>query len=76
MAEYKVNFIWDEEAAVWVATSDDVQGLVLEHGSLDVLMERVKLAAPELIELNNEDYPKQFDLLYSTQRLERVALHV
>ena len=75
MAKYKVNFIWDEEAAVWVATSDDVQGLVLEHGSLDVLMERVKLAAPELIELNNEDSPKQFDLLYSTQRLERVALH-
>jgi len=75
MAEYKVNFMWDEEAAVWVATSDDVKGLVLEHGSLDVLMERVKLAAPELIELNNEDYPKQFNLLYSTQRLEKVALH-
>jgi len=52
MAEYKVNFMWDEEAAVWVATSDDVKGLVLEHSSLDVLMERVKLAAPELIELN------------------------
>ena len=66
MAVYKVNFMWDAEAAVWVATSDDVQGLVLEHGSLDVLMERVKLAAPELIELNNEDYPKQLDLLYNT----------
>jgi len=75
MAEYKVNFMWDEEAAVWVTTRDDVKGLDLEHGSIDVLMERVKLAAPELIELNNEGYPKQFDLLYSTQRLERVALH-
>jgi len=35
-----------------MATSDDVLGLVLEHGSLDVLMARVKLAVPELLELN------------------------
>ena len=50
--EYKVNFSWDEEAGVWIAQSDDIPGLVLESGSLDALMERVRYAAPELIELN------------------------
>jgi len=52
MAEYKVNFFWDEEAAFWVATSEEIPGLVLESGSLDALMERVQHAAPELLALN------------------------
>ena len=41
--EYTINLIWDKEAGVWVATSEDVKGLVLESGSLDALIERVKL---------------------------------
>ena len=48
----KIRFQWDEEAAVWIATSDDVPGLVLESGSFDALVERVKLAVPELLKLN------------------------
>ncbi len=51
--EYKVKFIYDDEAAVWIATSDDIPGLVLESGSLDALMEKVRVAAVELIELNH-----------------------
>lgn len=50
--EYKVNFTWDNEAGVWIAQSDDIPGLVLEGGSLDALIERVRFAAPELIDLN------------------------
>ena len=38
MAEYDIHMIWDPEAAVWIATSDDVPGLVLEGGSLDALI--------------------------------------
>jgi len=53
--EYKVMFVWDEEARIWVATSDDIPGLVLESGSIDALIERVKYAAPELLELNRKD---------------------
>lgn len=34
---YTVNLLWDADASVWVATSDDIKGLVLESGSLDVL---------------------------------------
>lgn len=49
---YKIQFDWDAEAAVWIATSDDVPGLVLESGSIDALVERVRVAVPELLTLN------------------------
>ena len=49
---YIVNLAWDAEASVWVATSDDIPGLVLESGSFDALLERVRFAVPELLELN------------------------
>ena len=48
-----VKLTWDEKAAVWIATSDDVPGLVLESGSFDALLERVRNAIPELLELNS-----------------------
>ena len=51
--EYTVNFDWDNEAKVWIATSNDIIGLILESESVEKLMNRVKLAAPELIELNH-----------------------
>ncbi|WP_082554942.1 DUF1902 domain-containing protein [Devosia sp. Root635] len=43
---------WDNEAGVWVATSDDIPGLVTEAASLDELLERVLAVAPELLEDN------------------------
>ena len=52
--EYVINFVWDEEASVWIATSNDVPGLVLESGSFDALVERVKNAVPELLQLNRK----------------------
>ena len=49
----RINFIWDPDASVWIATSDDVPGLVLESGSFDALIERVRYAVPELLKLNS-----------------------
>ena len=51
---YRVNLMWDAEACVWIATSDDIPGLVLESGSYDALIERVRYAIPELLELNRD----------------------
>ncbi len=34
--------------------SEDIPGLVLESGSIDALIERVRYAVPELIELNRQ----------------------
>lgn len=68
--ENKVNVTWDNEAGVWIAQSDDIPGLVLEGGSLDALIERVRFAAPELIELNKA--PAVNTLLFSVERREMV----
>ena len=50
--DYSVQFTWDTDAQVWIAESDDIPGLVLESGSIDALIERVRYSAPELLRLN------------------------
>lgn len=57
MEELLIKLTWDPEAAVWIAESDDVPGLVLESGSFDALVERVRFAVPELMELNSAAAP-------------------
>jgi hypothetical protein len=47
-----VRATWDGEAAVWVATSDDVIGLVTEADTLELLSTKLKVLIPELLELN------------------------
>lgn len=47
-----VTASWDDEAEVWVATSDDVPGLVTEAATLDALYARVIAVVPELLEDN------------------------
>ena len=71
--EYIVKLIWDSEAAVWVATSDDIPGLVLESGSFDALIERVRFAVPELLELNGTA-PAPVQLRMVSERCERLAM--
>ena len=58
--ECKVSLTWDDEAYVWLASSDDIPGLALESGSLDALMERVKAAIPDLINERNTDITIDF----------------
>jgi hypothetical protein len=41
---------WDAEAKVWVATSDDIAGLVTEAPTLDALVERLTAVASELLD--------------------------
>ena len=53
MTEYPIVLTWDNEADVWVAVNDDIP-IALESGSLDVLIERVRNAVPELLELNGK----------------------
>jgi hypothetical protein len=47
-----VKVIWDDEAQVWITDSVDVPGLFLESESFDELIEKVRIAAPELLSLN------------------------
>lgn len=43
---------WDEEASVWVATSDDVPGLVTEEATMEGLIRKLRIIVPELLEAN------------------------
>ena len=69
---YIVNLTWDNEAEVWVAQSEDIPGLVLESGSFDALIERVRFALPELLELNKAN-PSPV-VTFMSQREERIVL--
>jgi predicted RNase H-like HicB family nuclease len=60
MKEYTVLLTWDDEAYVWLASSEDVPGLALEAESLDVLMERVKYAVPDLLDIKGTDIKISF----------------
>jgi predicted RNase H-like HicB family nuclease len=55
--KYIVSAFWDDEAKVWVATSDDIPGLTTEASTLDALVERVNAVAPELLEDNAQLVP-------------------
>jgi predicted RNase H-like HicB family nuclease len=70
MKEYTVLLTWDDEAQVWYCTSDDIPGLVLESESLDVLVERVRHAAPELLELAMHES----DISYTPFKAERCSM--
>jgi predicted RNase H-like HicB family nuclease len=48
----KVDAFWDSEAGVWVATSEDLPGLVTEASTDHELVEKLRIMIPELIELN------------------------
>ncbi|MEJ0044618.1 MAG: DUF1902 domain-containing protein [Rhizomicrobium sp.] len=50
--EFLVKAIWDAEAGVWVATSDDVPGLVTESKTFESLLKKLRGLVPELLELN------------------------
>ncbi|MCL1924188.1 MAG: DUF1902 domain-containing protein [Defluviitaleaceae bacterium] len=74
METYKINFMWDKEVSVWIATSDDIKGLVLEHSSFDALLERVRVAVPELLEME-KIFPNNLFLDYSISCSERISLN-
>jgi len=45
---------WDNEAHVWLATSADVPGLVVEAETWPAMIEEVRLVLPELLEVSGE----------------------
>lgn len=56
---------WDDEAQVWVATSDDVPGLATEAATLEALSAKLEILVPELLDANSyaADTEVPFELL-------------
>jgi predicted RNase H-like HicB family nuclease len=52
MGRYKIRAEWDAEAEVWVASSDDVPGLATGADTFEELIEKLRVAVPELLEEN------------------------
>ena len=73
MPEYNVKLAWDNESNVWIATSDQIDGLVLECGSIDALIQKVKFAIPELLSLNAE-LAQNFSICFRSEWHEMVRL--
>jgi predicted RNase H-like HicB family nuclease len=59
---YFVRAEWDEDAKVWVATSDDVPGLVTEADTMEALSFKLETMIPELLFENG--YPDTSEISY------------
>ena len=49
MKDCMIEAIWDDEARVWVATSDDIPGLATEAETVEALTSKLKIIIPELL---------------------------
>ena len=68
-----IKLIWSEEEKFWYSKSmDDRFGLTLESGSLDALIERVKIAVPEMLELSSGE--DELALSFEIDRTDRLRL--
>jgi predicted RNase H-like HicB family nuclease len=50
---------WDPEAAVWVATTNDLRGLVTEAETIETLRKKLPGMILDLLE-EHEDYMREF----------------
>ena len=55
MDEYIITIAFDDEAQRWYAQNDEIP-IILEDDSIDALIDRVKLAVPEMLEINNKTH--------------------
>ena len=72
MKSYVVKMIWDD--GIWYTSTDLDLGITLSSESFDKLVERVRIAAPEMLELNC-GYTGEVELVFQTERTEKVLAH-
>ena len=71
--ECTVKLIWDKETDRWHSETDNNLRLTLEAASVDVLIERIRVAAPEMLALNC-GYQGPFHIRYELERLETLNM--
>jgi hypothetical protein len=47
-----IRTFWDDDAKVWIVTSSDVPGLVIEADSWLSAIQEIELVLPDLIEMS------------------------
>ena len=71
-----VNATWDEDAAVWVAVSEDLPGLVTEAPDQQVLMDKILTMIADLLEEEADGFDDlpEIPVVLMSQRLAKVRL--
>jgi len=71
--ECTVKLIWDIETDRWHSETDSNLRLTLEAASFDALVERIRVAAPEMLELNC-GYKGPIKLVFEAERMETLNM--
>ena len=71
MKECTVKLIWDD--GIWYTKADEELGIVLESSSFDALIERVRIAVPEMLELNC-GYKVEVQLIFEVERVDNLKM--
>ncbi|HLK80897.1 MAG TPA: DUF1902 domain-containing protein [Xanthobacteraceae bacterium] len=67
------NVEWDPEAKVWVAESNDVPGPATGADTLEELVERLKVAIPEMLTENGIAFEPGLRFKIDAERSESIA---
>ncbi|PSB27785.1 DUF1902 domain-containing protein [Stenomitos frigidus] len=74
---YQVDAVWDNDASVWVATSDDVPGLATEADTIEALSRKLRDLIPDLLVLNHviaADYAGAIAVQLTSHRQELIQV--
>ena len=69
--EYTIIFEWDDEARVWYGYNDELP-VALEADTVEHLMQRMRIAVPEMAEENHLPAPSDIHYLIH-EKLEAMA---
>lgn len=73
MSPYRIIVEWDEDAQVWVASSEDVPGLATGADTFEDLIAKLKIVIPELL-VENGLLPAGTDSVPFAIKAERTEL--
>lgn len=51
--EIHIDARWDDEVRVWIATSENAPGLVVEASSWQTMIDEVRIVLPDLLEIDS-----------------------
>lgn len=68
-----IHAAWDDEAKVWIATSDDIPGLVVETDSWGAMVAEVPIVVDELLEVRGEQARPRRLIFKAEQSLDLAA---
>lgn len=74
---YQVDAFWDGDAAVWIATSEDIPGLATEADTIEALSQKLRNIIPDLLLLNeviSADYVGAVTIQLTSHRQELIKV--